>query len=185
MKLNLGKISSPLGELLLVTDQYAYLRALDFADHEPHLHRNLRQYYGTDELANAEAPQAITAALKDYFEGDYSALDSILIETVGSELQRKVWAALRSIPSGQTTSYGELARTLGYDDPRMAINVGTANGANPIAIVVPCHRVIGKNGDLKGHAWGLHRKRWLLEHERALAPDKLRSNFQTIRLPGF
>jgi len=100
-------------------------------------------------------------------------------------LQRQVWAALRDIPAGHTTSYGELARALGYDDPRMAIEIGAANGANPIAIVVPCHRVIAKNGDLKGYAWGLHRKRWLLEHERALPQVQQAEVQQTLRLPGF
>jgi methylated-DNA-[protein]-cysteine S-methyltransferase len=98
-------------------------------------------------------------------------------------LQRKVWAALRHIPAGTTTTYGKLARDLGFDDPRAAIDIGAANGANPIAIVVPCHRVIASNGELKGYAWGLHRKHWLLEHEKALQPEAAVA--QTARLFGF
>jgi methylated-DNA-[protein]-cysteine S-methyltransferase len=88
------------------------------------------------------------------------------VGTSGTELQRQVWAALRAIPAGRVTSYGEIARGLGYDDPRVARDVGEANAANLIAIVVPCHRVIGKGGELKGYAWGIERKRWLLAHER-------------------
>jgi methylated-DNA-[protein]-cysteine S-methyltransferase len=185
MKLNLSKVDSPLGKLLLVTDLQEQLRALDFADCESHLRRNLREHYGQYELAEAVVAEITVTALQRYFEGDHAVLDGIATATAGSELQRKVWTALRRIPSGRTTSYGELARALGYDDPRMAIDIGAAIGANPIAIVVPCHRVIGKNGDLKGYAWGLHRKRWLLEHERALPLVKPVSVPHATRLPGF
>lgn len=120
-----------------------------------------------------------------YFDGELQALDGLRTATAGSELQRRVWAALRHIPAGTTTSYGKLAKALGFDDPRAAIDMGAANGANPIAIIVPCHRVIASNGDLKGYAWGLHRKRWLLEHERAMATREKESEPQTAMLPGF
>ena len=98
-------------------------------------------------------------------------------------MNRNVWAALRRIPVGQTTTCGALGRLLGFTDPRAAIDVGAAIGANPIAVIVPCHRVVASNGELKGYAWGLHRKRWLLEHEKAIqlqvgAP-------QSASLPGF
>ncbi len=185
MKLDLCKLESPLGELLLVTDSQEQLRALDFADHRAHLHRLLREHYGAHELVEGPAPAHMAAALRRYFEGDLAALDAVATLTAGSDLQRQVWAALRRIPGGQTTSYGELSRALGYDDPRMAIEVGAAIGANPIAIVVPCHRVIAKSGDLKGYAWGLHRKRWLLAHEHALPPARPASVPQEARLPGF
>jgi methylated-DNA-[protein]-cysteine S-methyltransferase len=79
---------------------------------------------------------------------------------------------LRHVPPGTTTSYGEIAKKLGYSDPRMAIEVGAANASNPVAIVIPCHRVIAKNGDIKGYAWGVRRKRWLLAHEGALKSDE-------------
>ena len=93
------------------------------------------------------------------------------MQTNGTEFQRDVWAALRTIPAGQTRTYGELAKQI--NRPAAVRAVGMTNGANPIGIVVPCHRVIGANGTLTGYAGGLERKRWLLEHEGALAPTLL------------
>jgi methylated-DNA-[protein]-cysteine S-methyltransferase len=178
MKLHLGKIPSPLGEIWLVTDDQEQVCALDYADHQAHLRRGLCEHYGAYELIDAPAPARIVTALNSYFDGNLAALDDIAAVTTGSELQRQVWKALDHIPAGKTTSYGELARALGYEDPRAAIEVGMALHANPVAIIVPCHRVIAKNGDLKGYAGGLHRKRWLLEHEGALAKA------DESRLPG-
>jgi methylated-DNA-[protein]-cysteine S-methyltransferase len=85
------------------------------------------------------------------------------VATNGTDFQKSVWHALRAIPAGQTVTYGELARRLGQPTAMRA--VGLANGANPIGIVVPCHRVVGANGTLTGYAGGLERKRWLLAHE--------------------
>jgi methylated-DNA-[protein]-cysteine S-methyltransferase len=186
MKLMLSAIESPLGKLTLVTDLQDQVHALTFADHPSRRHRNLPGHYGPCVLAEAPAPTPIAAALSSYFGGDLTALDAIVTATEGTLLQRRVWAALRSIPAGETTSYGDLARTLGYLDPRTAIDVGAANGANPIAIIVPCHRVIAKNGELKGYAWGLHRKRWLLAHEgaRVLTAPLEKNIPQTMPLPG-
>ncbi|TAN13521.1 MAG: methylated-DNA--[protein]-cysteine S-methyltransferase [Burkholderiaceae bacterium] len=183
MKLFLSHLDSPLGDLLLVTDARQVVRALDFADHKARLHRGLREHYGAVELVEAPAPAEITDALARYFGGELGALNGLRTATAGSELQRRVWAALRRIPAGTTTTYGKLARELGFDDPRAAIDVGAANGANPIALIVPCHRVIASNGDLKGYAWGLHRKRWLLAHEKALGPKEEAP--RTALLPGF
>ena len=168
MKLYLSRIPSPVGEIPLVVDDQERLRALDFADYYARLRRLLREHYGTYELLDAPPPMAIAAALNRYFGGELAALDNVVTATAGTDLQRRVWKALRGIPAGQTVSYGELALTLGFQDPRAAIDVGAANGANPVAIVVPCHRVIGKNGNLKGYAGGVHRKRRLLEHEGAI-----------------
>ena len=172
MKLFLSPLDSPLGAMLLVTDAQQVVRALDFADHNARLHRGLREHYGEVELIEAPAPAEIADALARYFEGELEALNTLQTATAGSELQRRVWTALCRIPAGPTTTYGRLAKELGFDDPRAAIDVGAANGANPIAIIVPCHRVIASNGDLKGYAWGLHRKRWLLEHEKAFEPKE-------------
>lgn len=183
MKMFLSHLDTPLGAMLLVTDMEQAVCALDFADHDARLHRGLREHYGAMELAEAPAPAGIADAMARYFAGELRALDALPTVMLGSELQRRVWAALRRIPAGTTTSYGKLARQLGFDDPRAAIDVGAAIGANPIAIIVPCHRVIGSNGDLKGYAWGLHRKRWLLEHEKAIAPEANKP--QTAMLPGF
>lgn len=172
MKLFLSHLDSPLGAILLVTDANNTVRALDFVDHQSRLQRVLRQHYGEVALTEKQAPTEIADALARYFQGEWETLSSLRTATAGSELQRGVWAALRRIPAGQTTTYGKIAKDLGFDDPRAAIQVGAANGSNPIAIIVPCHRVIASNGDLKGYAWGLHRKRWLLGHEKAIAQQE-------------
>ncbi len=182
MKMNLGTIASPLGNLLLVSDDREQVRALDFEDHAARMRRLLRESYGAYELTAKAPPAAIAAALERYFHGELNALDAIVTSSVGTDLQWRVWDALRRIPPGETMSYGELAVEVGIADPRGAIEVGAANGANPISIIVPCHRVIGKNGDLKGYAGGVHRKRWLLEHEGALTSAARPAI--TLELPG-
>jgi methylated-DNA-[protein]-cysteine S-methyltransferase len=153
MELFVNRIESPLGKMLLVTDGQGMVRALRFSGIEP------RDAIETDTV------KMIAAKLERYFAGDLGALDDIAVAADGSDFQRQIWAALRKIPAGKTTTYGELARSFGHADPRMAKEIGTAIGANPIAIIVPCHRVIGKDGTLKGYAWGLQRKRRLLVHE--------------------
>lgn len=99
-----------------------------------------------------------------YFEGDIDAIANVPAQTAGTPFQRRVWHALRSIPNGSAVSYGKLAEQIAR--PRAVRAVGLANGANPIGIVVPCHRVIGSNGSLTGYGRGLERKRWLLDHEQ-------------------
>ena len=188
MRFYLSKIPSPMGELLLVTDDQEQVRALDFADHKARVHQGLHEHYGTYELVDGPAPAAIATALANYFRGDLNALKNIVTVTGGSDFQRRVWKALLDIPAGQTTSYGKLARAIGFEDPRAAIDVGAAIGASPVDIIMPCHRVIGSNGDIKGYAGGVHRKRWLLEHEgvrvktgkSAKAPEPV----EAPRLPG-
>lgn len=103
--------------------------------------------------------------LIEYFEGDRTSFDLPLARD-GSEFQLKVWSALNTIAYGQTATYGEIARQLGYDTA-VSRAVGSANGSNPIPIVVPCHRVIGSNGTLTGYAGGVERKRILLDLETA------------------
>lgn len=184
MQLLLSRLGSPLGDLLLVTDNEGQIRALEFGPHEAHLRRGLREHYGSAVvLIESAAPTEIGQAIARYFAGELSAIDSLPTATAGSELQRQVWTALRHSRAGTTTTYGKLAKELGFDDPRAAIDVGAANGSNPIAIIVPCHRVIASNGELRGYAWGLHRKRWLLEHEKAISPESAAP--QVGRLPGF
>jgi len=158
--LQLEEYGSPLSRLLLVTDDDGALRALEFADHEARLHRLLRDHYGEYELEVVAAPSNITQALDAYFDGDFAALDDIRVATGGTMFQRAVWSALRGIEPGTTKTYGRLAAELGR--PTASRAVGAANGANPIAIVVPCHRVIGADGSLTGFAAGLDAKRFLL-----------------------
>jgi methylated-DNA-[protein]-cysteine S-methyltransferase len=102
--------------------------------------------------------------LDAFFAGALRALDAIEVRTGGTDFHRCVWAALRRIPPGATTTYSQLALTIGK--PGACRAVGLANGANPIGIVVPCHRVIGVDGRLTGYGGGIERKRWLLNHER-------------------
>lgn len=164
MHLRLKRWTSPLSPLLLVTDSDGSLRALEFADHESRMTRLLREHYGNYTLEEGSAPASLIRALDAYFHGDMNALDELPTATGGTPFQREVWKALRAIPCGTTISYGQFAERLGRAGSARA--VGAANGVNPIAIVVPCHRVIGANGALTGFAGGLARKRWLLDHER-------------------
>lgn len=167
--LTVDRFPSPIGTITLITDETGTLRALDFDDYDERMRRLMRLHYGDVAIQTGGAPAAIRAALAAYFDGDFTATDAIPCATAGSEFQRTVWAMLRQIPASTTWSYGELARRLGK--PNASRAVGLANGANPIGIVVPCHRVIGASGALTGYGGGLPRKRWLLAHERAIAAD--------------
>jgi methylated-DNA-[protein]-cysteine S-methyltransferase len=109
----------------------------------------------------------VTAALDRYFAGEIGVLDTIPVELNGTPFQKKAWQALRRIPAGSTISYAELAKRIG--EPAAVRAVGSANGANPVAVIVPCHRVIGSNGTLTGYGGGLDRKQWLLAHEGVLS----------------
>ncbi len=165
MEFRYAKAPSPVGDLHLVLDDADRLRALDFDGFEGRMHRLLGRHYGTVRLVEGPAPAPLLAAIAAYFDGDLSALADVATETNGTPFQRATWAALRTIPPGQTLSYGALAARLG--NPKASRAVGLANGANPVAIVVPCHRVIGAGGSLTGFGGGLERKRWLLAHEAA------------------
>jgi len=155
---------TPIGELCIVTDDAGHLRACDWRDYEARTLKLLGRYYPRGvELRDARGPAHVMSAFEAYFAGQTRALDALEVNLAGTEFQRSVWNALRAIPAGQTTSYGELAQRLGR--PRAIRAVGLANGANPIGVVLPCHRVIGASGSLTGYAGGLERKRWLLHHE--------------------
>jgi len=154
MELQRHRISSPLGEMLLATDGQGAVWSLDFTDNA-----------GVYDSAPSDTGGKIIEKLEAYFAGELNALDDIPVANRGSDFQRRVWEAVRKIPAGTTTSYGELALSLGFTDPRMAKEVGAAVGANPVAVIVPCHRVIGKDGSLRGYRWGIERKRALLERE--------------------
>ena len=163
----IDRMASPIGAILIAHDADGRLRALDFEDYEPRMLELLRRHYGKQDvgftLARRSAPAPIRRALAGYFDGDLAALDALPVATAGTPFQRSVWTALRKIRPGTTMSYGALARRIGRPTSMRA--VGLANGANPISIVVPCHRVIGADGSLTGYGGGLERKRWLLAHE--------------------
>jgi len=161
---------TPIGELIIVADRRGSLRAVDWTDHEGRMRGLLSRQYGSRvALEPARDPHGLTTALDSYFAGELAAIERLAVAPHGTPFQRMVWDALRDIPCGTTTSYGELARRI--DRPAAVRAVGLANGSNPISIVVPCHRVIGSNGSLTGYGGGLERKRWLLHHERAIAAD--------------
>jgi methylated-DNA-[protein]-cysteine S-methyltransferase len=148
-------VDSPIGPLGLIASDVA-LQGVVFDG------RGIRSEGSAPVLD--EAARQLTA----YFEGDLVTFD-LPLELHGTDFQRQCWLALATIPFGQTVSYGEQARRLGLGND-MARAVGAANGANPLPIVLPCHRVIGADGSLTGFGGGLHVKRFLLEHEGALLP---------------
>lgn len=166
-RLILSRLPTPIGEALIVADPEGVLRAVDWGDHEPRMRRLMRRHYGSAPIADGRAPAPIADALARYFSGDLHALSALVWTTGGTTFQRSVWAALCDIPPGATLSYKALAERIGA--PTAVRAVGLANGANPVGVVVPCHRVIGAHGGLTGYGGGLERKRWLLAHEGALA----------------
>ena len=181
----LDRAETPLGELLIVVDGEACLRALGFTDHEPRIQHKLERSYGKDAFSLEDrAVPRVARALRAYFAGELGAIDDLPVEARGTPFQRRVWAALREIPCGTTISYGELARRIGQ--PSASRAVGLANNANPVGIVVPCHRVIGADGSLTGYGGGIERKRWLLEHEQKAptAPRRARPGQLVLDLDG-
>jgi methylated-DNA-[protein]-cysteine S-methyltransferase len=151
---------SPLGDLLLVAEEDGRLSGVYLPGRRPE-----------PRAAATDAPfAAVREQLDAYFAGELEEFDLPLAPR-GTSFQRRVWDELTRIPFGETISYSELAHRLG--DPRLVRAVGVANGRNPIAIVIPCHRVIGADGSLVGYGGGLERKRWLLDHEAVAAGRRL------------
>jgi methylated-DNA-[protein]-cysteine S-methyltransferase len=164
----IDRVDSPLGTILLVSDG-DHLCALDFDDCETRMTARLEARYGRFRLARVADPLGASGRIRAYLARDHGALDDIPVSAGGTPWEHRVWTALRSIPVGTTLSYGDLARRLGC--PRSIRAVGAANARNPVAIVVPCHRLIGAGGRLTGYAGGLDRKRWLLRHEGVVLPE--------------
>ncbi len=157
---------TPLGELV-VTRRDGRLCALAFRDCAARVERLLARHYGASAGRVTAAPaDTLRHQIDAYFAGDLRALDAIAIDPPGTTFQRAVWQALRGVSPGTTMAYRDLARRLGA--PAAVRAVGAAIGANPIWLVIPCHRIIGADGSLTGYAGGLERKRWLLAHEGGL-----------------
>ena len=139
---------------LAITGSVAGIRAIIFVDTPPAKHE-----------AGDDLPDPVTnciTQLTEYFKGERSEF-TVKLDMQGTNFQQRVWRQLLTIPYGRTTTYGNIAQQIG--DPKAAQAVGAANGQNPIPIIVPCHRVIGSDGDLVGYGGGLWRKKWLLAHE--------------------
>ena len=160
----LQRLDSPLGPLTLAADRRGTLVYLGFGERDPRTRLLTALDPEADELATGrEALGPVLAQLAEYFQGRRRTFDLPLAPR-GTPFQLRVWAELQRIPYGRTTSYGELARRLG--DPGLCRAVGAANGANPISIIIPCHRVIGADGSLTGYGGGLPIKRALLALEQ-------------------
>jgi methylated-DNA-[protein]-cysteine S-methyltransferase len=161
----LERVDTPTGLMLIATDDQGRLRAADWEDHQDRMFRLFQRRYGANAVTLVETQNASRArrALEAYFEGDLESIAEPLVAASGTPFQSEVWTALRLIPTGTTLTYGALAAQLGR--PKAMRAVGLANGANPIAIFVPCHRVIGADASLTGYGGGIARKRWLLAHE--------------------
>jgi methylated-DNA-[protein]-cysteine S-methyltransferase len=148
-------LDSPIGELLLLGDGQT-LHGLYMQGGRKRASISAAWEHAPDEFAAARAQ------LREYFAGERTSFD-VQLEMHGGDFERRVWRALQDIPYGETVSYGEIARRV--EQPHAARAVGLANGRNPIAVIVPCHRVIGADGSLTGYGGGLERKRLLLELE--------------------
>lgn len=169
IELHYDALDSPIGTILLVVED-DYLVSLDFADYEQRMMTLLQRRYGPVKLLQANDPYGFSGRVRSYLAGDYSSLDAIPVKTGGTAFQQQVWSALREIPVGTTSTYGELAARLGK--PKAYRAVGAANALNPVGIVLPCHRVVGADATLTGYAGGLERKHWLLQHEGFAFPQQ-------------
>jgi len=155
-------VETPAGEFRVAARSGA-LVAAGFAEEVPRLLSRLEARFGPLELRECADPAGAVSALVRYLAGETAALDAVPVDLGGTPFQGDVWSALRGIPAGSTISYSELARRVGR--PRAVRAVGAANGANPVPLFVPCHRVVGEDG-LRGYAGGVERKAWLLGHEQ-------------------
>ena len=160
------EIPSPIGPLT-IAERAGRLCLLHFGLLDDGVLTMFERWYPREPRERRPIP-SISGVLTRYFEGDVHAIDEVAVELNGTSFQKDVWAALRRIPAGTTISYADLAKRIGQ---RTAVRaVGAANGANPVAIVVPCHRVVGSDGSLTGYGGGLDRKQWLLALEGVTAP---------------
>ena len=164
--LHFTTFDSPVGPLAIAAHD-GRVCLLHFDAQERTVRSQLARWYPAEIIEGHPDPAGTATRLRAYFDGHLDALDEIPVEMNGTRFQQEVWSALRRIRTGATSSYGAIARAIGA--PSAVRAVGAANGANPIAVIVPCHRVIGSNGSLTGYGGGLERKRWLLQHEGAWA----------------
>ena len=169
--LTLDRLATPIGTALLVTDEEGVLRACNWNDYEAVMLTWIGRHYPKAKLVEGRSPPAVRGPFEAYFRGEANALETVPWQASGTPFQLKVWETLCTIPAGETLSYASLAERIGR--PTAVRAVGHANGANPVAVVVPCHRVIGADGSLTGYGGSLPRKRWLLEHEGAAFKDSL------------
>lgn len=164
-KLLVDHLDTPIGRIFLGVTEAGLLRRVGGGDW-----KDDASVWASDGVRSSD-PFGCTTTLRAYFAGQLAAIDGLLPDGQGTAFQRRVWQALRQIPPGATCSYGELATRVGA--PNASRAVGAANRANPVGLVIPCHRVIGGDGTLTGYGGGLERKRWLLSHEARYASEHL------------
>jgi methylated-DNA-[protein]-cysteine S-methyltransferase len=164
--LELANVRTPIGEWTVLARDGRVV-ALSLSQELPRMLRRLERRFGPVATRRAADPAGAITALRRYFAGDVRAFDRVPVDAGGTEFQRRVWRALRAIRVGTSTSYAALAQRIGA--PAAIRAVGHANAVNPVALIVPCHRVVASDGTLRGYAHGLDRKRWLLDHEAGRA----------------
>ena len=164
--IDVATIASPVGELTIAASA-GHVCLVHFGGPSPALMSKLKTWYPDATMKIVGDPAGAVSVLRRYFAGDVACLDEIAVDLHGTPFQKSVWTALRGVRVGTTISYAELAKRIGA--PSAVRAVGAANGANPVAVVLPCHRIIGANGSLTGYGGGLDRKRWLLDHEGVVA----------------
>ena len=160
MEFFLETCDSPLGSIEIVSRPDAVV-SIDFSDCHERMCQLLGKRFGAYRFCAGES--GFITYLEAYFSGQIDALSNISYCLQGTDFQNKVWQSLTTVKPGQTSTYGDLAKKIGQ--PKAAQAVGRANALNPILLVIPCHRVIGKNNKLVGYSGGLNRKEWLLNHE--------------------
>jgi methylated-DNA-[protein]-cysteine S-methyltransferase len=165
MMIHLTTMASPIGALTIAA-RGSRVCLLHFGGDQPGARASLQRWYGDEPIELHPDPAGAVSAMQAYFGGAMQALDGVDVEMNGTPFQKRVWDALRAVRCGTTTSYAAIAAAIG--SPAAVRAVGAANGANPVAVIVPCHRIIGTSGSLTGYGGGLERKRWLLEHEGVL-----------------
>lgn len=156
-------IPTPVGDLLAVQSSVGVC-GLAFADHADRLRRHLDRWWPVAAPPRSAPAPTLATAIAAYFEGDLEALAGVAVELRGTPFQRTVWDHLRTVPAGATVTYADVAAAVGH--PAAARAVGAANGANPVSLIIPCHRVVPATGGVGGYAGGSDRKAWLLAHER-------------------
>ncbi|HEY4122380.1 MAG TPA: methylated-DNA--[protein]-cysteine S-methyltransferase [Byssovorax sp.] len=157
------RLDTPVGAARALIDDDDATCALGFEDGFAELERRVTARSDARVVEGDASTTTLARALEAYFAGDLGALAAVAARPRGTAFEERVWTALRDIGPGETRAYGELAASLGA--PSAARAVGAANGKNPVSLIIPCHRVVGARGELTGYAWGVARKRWLLEHE--------------------
>lgn len=165
IRIEIETIPTELGDFTIAMRNGAVCAA-EFSGDKSRFENILARRFGGVQLVTDEPGSAAASALRRYFAGDTSALGEIPVDLAGTDFQMRVWQALREIPAGETRSYGDIARAI--NAPKAFRAVGLANNRNPVALIVPCHRVIGADGSLTGYAHGLKAKEWLLRHEGAI-----------------